>query len=340
MIDLRSDTVTRPTPEMRDAARDAEVGDDVHGEDPTVFALEERAAEILGTAAALYVPSGTMGNQAAVLAHTDPGQEVILEAESHLYNWECGGLATNAGVQPRPLPGGEDGWYTVEQLETAVVEESLHRAGTGLVAIENTHNHAGGVPHDPDVIAELADAAHDRGIPVHIDGARLWNAAEATEEPPAALVEPVDSVMVALSKGLGAPVGSIVAGSVEFIDDARRQRKRLGGGMRQAGMIAAPALVAIENRDHLAADHRRARRLADGIDTIDGIKASDPRTNIVLATLAPQGPSVEEFVTSLEDRGVRVIPFGGRVVRLCTHRDVDDDDVTAAIEAIGAVLGD
>ena len=338
MIDLRSDTVTRPTPEMRDAARDADVGDDVHGEDPTVDALEERAAEILGTAAALYVPSGTMGNQVAVLTHTNPGQEVIVEAESHLYNWECGGLATNAGVQPRPLDGGADGLYTADQLATAFIEESLHQAGTGLVTVENTHNHAGGVAHAPAHISELADLAHDRDLPIHVDGARLWNAAQALGEPVAALVDPVDSVMVALSKGLGAPVGSIVAGSETFVAEARRQRKRLGGGMRQAGIIAAPALVALENRDHLAADHARATRLASGLADIDGLSVQKPETNIVLVTLAADAMAVDEFVATIEDHGVRAIPFGGRTVRMCTHRDVDDADIEIAIDAVDEVL--
>lgn len=325
---------------MRNAAHDAEVGDDVHRDDPTVASLEERAAVVLGTEDALYVPSGTMGNQVAVLSHTEPGQEVIVEAESHIYNWECGGLATNAGVQPRPLDGGNNGLFSPAQLGDAVIEESLHRAGTGLVCIENTHNHAGGVAHDPDAIAAIADAAHDHDLPIHLDGARVWNAAVATGVEPASLVEPVDSVMAAFTKGLGAPVGSIVAGEATFIDEARRQRKRLGGGMRQAGIIAAPALEALENRDHLADDHARAERLAERLDQIPGLSVASPETNIVLVTISDPDWDVADFVSSCEDRGVRGIPFGGDVVRFCTHRDVDDNDIDEAIEAITDVMAD
>ena len=338
MIDLRSDTVTKPTEEMREAARTATVGDDVHREDPTVMQLEERAAEILGTDAALYVPSGTMGNQIAVLTHTDPGQEVILESTCHIYNWECGGLATNAGIQARPIDGGETGLFTSEDLSAAFVDESLHRAGTGLVCIENTHNHAGGVPHTPAAIRERAELAHDRGVPLHIDGARLFNAAVALDEDPNRLAEHADSVMVALTKGLGAPVGSILAGSSSFIKAARRQRKRLGGGMRQVGIIAAPGLVALEHRDHLANDHDRAARLAAALDELDGLAVPKPDTNIIVAEVTREDLSVDAFLTACEHNGVRGLAFGGNTVRFCTHRDIDDSDIDTAIEAVTAAM--
>lgn len=338
MIDLRSDTVTKPSEAMREAARNATVGDDVHREDPTVMELEERAAEILGMDAALYVASGTMGNQVAVLTHTTPGQEVILESNCHIYNWECGGLATNGGIQARPLDGGATGLFSIEQLDDAFVEESLHRAGTGLVCIENTHNHAGGVPHSPDAITARAEIAHDHGVALHIDGARLWNAAVSLEVDPRELVEPVDSVMVALTKGLGAPVGSILAGSSSFIAQARRQRKRLGGGMRQAGIIAAPGLLALEQRDHLPADHERARRLANALDELDGLSVATPETNIIVAEVTQADRGVEAFLTACEHNGVRGIAFGENTVRFCTHLDIDDSDIDIAIDAISAAI--
>jgi len=335
MIDLRSDTVTRPSDRMRDAARDADVGDDVYREDPTVEKLQERAADILGTEAALFVPSGTMGNQVAARVHTERGQEIMLERESHIYKWELAGLAQHAGLQTRTLDGGDRGVVSPEQVRDGYVEADAHRPGTGLLTVENTHNSRGGTAIAPDRIDAAAAAARDHGVPVHLDGARLWNAAVARDVPVSRFVEPVDSVMVSLSKGLGAPVGSLVAGDAAFVADARRVRKLFGGGMRQAGMIAAPGLAALDNRERLTADHENARRLAEGLATVDGLTVQEPETNIVL--VATDRPA-EAVLADCEDEGVLGVPFDDHVVRFCTHWDVDADDVDAAIERVGAAV--
>jgi len=331
MIDLRSDTVTLPNDEMREAARDAEVGDDVYREDPTVNELEARTADVLGLEAALYVPSGTMGNQVAARTHTERGQEVLCERESHIYKWELAGLAQHAEVQPRTIDGNERGVITPAQVEAGYVEASGHRPGTGLLTLENTHNSKGGTAIAPDRIAATAEAAHDLGVSVHIDGARLFNAAAAHDCPAAEIVEPVDTAMCCLSKGLGAPVGSMLAGPEAFIERARRHRKLLGGGMRQAGMIAAPGLVALENRNRLAEDHRRAERLAAGFDRFDGLAVDPPETNIVL--VETDRPA-EAFLDDCEAEGVLGVPFDEHVVRFCTHWNIDDDDVDAALDAV------
>ena len=331
MIDLRSDTVTLPNEEMREAARDAEVGDDVYREDPTVNDLEARTADVLGMEAALFVPSGTMGNQVAARTHTERGQEVVCERESHIYKWELAGLAQHAEVQPRTVDGDDRGVVTPAQVEDAYVEESGHRPGTGLLTLENTHNSKGGTAIAPETVAAAAETAHDLGVPVHLDGARLFNAAAAQGCPAAAIVEPVETVMCCLSKGLGAPVGSMLAGPEPFIERARRHRKLLGGGMRQAGMIAAPGLVALSNRDRLAEDHRRADRLADGLDRIDGLSVDLPETNIVL--VGTDRPA-EAFLDDCEQEGVLGVPFDDHVVRFCTHWDIDDGAIEAAVEAV------
>ncbi|MBX0322504.1 threonine aldolase family protein [Halomicroarcula sp. F13] len=331
MIDLRSDTVTRPSDAMRDAARDAAVGDDVYREDPTVDELQERVADVLGTEAALFVPSGTMGNQVAGRTHTERGQEVLCERESHIYKWELAGLAQHAQVQPRTLDGDHRGVVAPEQVREGYVEADGHRAGTGLLTLENTHNSKGGTAIAPERIAETAAAAHDLGVPVHLDGARLFNAAAAHDVPAAEFVAPVDTVMCCLSKGLGAPVGSVLAGPDSFVEAARRNRKLLGGGMRQAGMIAAPGLEALDNRDRLTEDHRRAERLAAGLDRIDGLSVDAPETNIVI--VETDRPA-EAFLDDCAAAGVQGVPFDDHVVRFCTHWDVDDDDVDAAIAAV------
>jgi threonine aldolase len=331
MIDLRSDTVTRPSDAMREAAREAKVGDDVYREDPTVEELQDRTAELLGTEAALFVPSGTMGNQIAARVHTDRGQEVLCERESHIYKWELAGLAQHAGVQPRTVDGGDRGLVTPEAVREGYVEASGHRPGTGLLAVENTHNSKGGTALSPDALAAAADAATDLDVPVHLDGARLFNAATAHDVPASEFAASVDSVMCCLSKGLGAPVGSMLAGSEGFVERARRVRKLLGGGMRQAGVIAAPGLRALENRHRLAKDHRRADRLAEGIGRIDGLSVQPPETNIVLVET---DRSAESFLADCEGEGVLGVPFDDRVVRFVTHWDVDDGDVDRAIEAI------
>jgi len=331
MIDLRSDTVTRPDERMREAARDADVGDDVYREDPTVNELEARAAEILGTEAALFVPSGTMGNQVAARTHTERGEEVVCERESHVYKWELGGLAQHSQLQARPVDGTDRGVLPPERVRAAMVAADGHRAGTGLLALENTHNSKGGTAIAPERIEEAAAVAREHDVAIHLDGARLFNAAAALDVPASLFVEPVDSVMCCLSKGLGAPVGSMLAGSEGFVERARRVRKLMGGGLRQAGIVAAPGLRALENRDRLGEDHDRARRLAAGLDAIDGLAAADPETNIVVAeTDAP----AEDVVAACEDEGVGCVAFGDYRVRFCTHWDVDDDDIDAALAGV------
>ncbi|NHN60560.1 MULTISPECIES: low specificity L-threonine aldolase [Halorussus] len=338
MIDLRSDTVTRPDEAMREAARDADVGDDVYREDPTVNELEARAADLVGMEAALYVPSGTMGNQIAVRTHTDRGQEVLTERESHVVKWELGGMAQLSTLQVRPLDGGDRGVPTPEQIRDGYVEEDLHRPGTGLLTLENSHNSRGGVAIAPEKIDAAAEAAHDLGVPVHLDGARVCNAAVAHDVAPDRMTENVDSVMFCLSKGLGAPVGSMLAGDEEFVERARRTRKLFGGGMRQAGIIAAPGLEALENVDRLTEDHENARVLAERLADVDGLDVQSPETNIVLADTEGTGLTAEEFLAACEDAGVQGVPFDTHVARFCTHWDADREDVETAAERIADAL--
>ena len=331
MIDLRSDTVTRPGDEMRAAASEADVGDDVYREDPTVNELEREAAAAVGTEAALYVPTGTMGNQVAARTHTDRGEELLCERESHVYKWEVGGLAQLSGLQPRTVDGGPRGTITPGDVREGFVEEDVHRPGTGLLCLENTHNSRGGVAIEPEKIDAAAEAAHDLGVPVHIDGARVFNAAVAHDVDASRVVESADSVMFCLSKGLGAPVGSVLAGSEAFIERARRHRKLFGGGMRQAGIIAAPGLEALSNVERLAEDHDNAERLAAGLDDIDGLAVGSPDTNIVLVETEP---TAEAFLDRVADEGVRGTAFGEHVVRFCTHLDIDREDVERAVESV------
>ena len=333
MIDLRSDTVTRPSEAMREAARDAPVGDDVYHDDPTVRDLERRAADLVGREAALFVPSGTMGNQIAARVHADRGSEVVADREAHVCLWELGGLAQLSGLQLKTVDAGPRAAPTPEQVADAHVARDLHRPGTGLLWLENTHNARGGVAVPPADVAAAAEAARDRDVPVHLDGARLFNACVARDVAPAEMVAPVDSVLFCLSKGLGAPVGSVLAGSEEFVADARRTRKLFGGGMRQAGLVAAPGLRALENVDRLAEDHDNARRLAAGLDRVEGLSAPDPDTNIVRVDSSDAGLTAEAFVARLEDEGVAAGAFGDHVTRLCTHLDVDESDVEAAVAA-------
>lgn len=334
MIDLRSDTVTRPSDAMREAAAEAAVGDDVYGEDPSVNELEARAAELLGTEAALYCPSGTMANQIAVRTHTEPGQELLCERHSHVFTSELGGAASLAGLQTRPVDASPDGVVSAETVRSNLVEADNHRAGTGLLTLENTHNLLGGRAIEPAAIEAAANVAHEVGIPVHLDGARLCNAAVALGVDPSAITTAVDSVMLSLSKGLGAPVGSVLGGSESFIDRARRVRKLYGGGMRQAGIIAAPALVALDNVDRLAEDHANAQRLADGLDDISGLSVTPPETNILLVGVDGLDIGIEEFIERITDEGVQALPRGPDSVRFVTHLDVDDADIDDAVAAI------
>jgi len=335
MIDLRSDTVTKPTPAMRKVMAEAEVGDDVYGEDPTVNRLQEKAAEITGTEAALFVPSGTMGNQVAIAVHTRPGQEVIVEATSHIYNVEMATMARFSGVQPRVVFG-ERGVFSAEQVRQAIRPKLYYLAQTGLVCLENTHNAAGGRIWPLSGAREILEVAHAHGIPVHLDAARIFNASVATGTPVSELVRGFDSVMFCLSKGLGCPVGSLLCGSREFIEEARRVRKALGGGMRQAGILAAAGLYALEHHvERLAEDHENARILAQGLAEIPCLSVTPPETNIVMVEIL-RGPTAAELAERLKRRGVLVAPAGAgteaRKLRLVTHLDVSREDILRTID--------
>lgn len=342
MIDLRSDTVTKPTPEMRSAMAAAEVGDDVYGEDPTVNRLQERAAEIFEKEAALFVASGTMGNQIAVKVHTRPGQEVIIEERSHIYNYELGMAAVLSGVTFRTLKSGDGtGHLTWDEIAAAYRPRGNdHSAATGLICLENTHNFGGGTVMKADRCAEIGQNANVRGVAVHVDGARLFNAAVAAETSVADLTRHCDSVQFCLSKGLGAPVGSVLVGSREFIEESLFWRKRMGGGMRQAGIIAAAGLIALEESPkRLHEDHAKARRLAEALAGIPGISIDPEKvvTNIVIFDVAATSRTGPEISQALKDRGVLATGFGDSI-RMVTHRDVSDADVAAAGDTLAGIL--
>jgi threonine aldolase len=328
MIDLRSDTVTKPTREMREAAFDAEVGDDVYGEDPTVIKLEETAARILGKESALFVTSGTQGNQIAVLTHTRPGNEIILEENSHIFYYESGAVAAFAGVQTRTIRG-VNGAMDPACIEAAMRDEDQHFPETGLICVENTHNRAGGAIISPENMMAIYSVARKNSVPVHVDGARLFNAAVASNMDIKKFTSNCDTVQVCLSKGLGAPVGSIIAGDHSFIKRARKWRKRLGGGLRQAGMIAAPGLVALTTmRERLVEDHEKAVVLKEALQLCNGIKVvNDVETNIVVANVRGKGYSSEEFVQVLKDKGILIGGFGVDTVRFVTHYDLTMEEI-------------
>lgn len=343
MIDLRSDTVTRPTPTMRAAMAAAEVGDDVYEEDPTVRRLEELAASKLGKEAALFVPTGTMGNQIAIHLHTRPGSEVVLEARAHIFNFEMGAMAAWSGVMPRPVATA-DGLLTPELVAAAIAPPISYRTPTRLLCLENTHNLWSGLPMDEARIRALADVAHARGIPVHLDGARVFNAAVALGTTAAALAAPCDTVMCCLSKGLAAPVGSLLAGSPDLLREARRVRKLFGGGMRQVGVLAAPGIIALtEMVDRLGDDHARARRLAEGLAELPGVEVDPGRvwTNILVFRLAPTSapePPSARFAAGLRERGILCIAFSDRELRMVTHVEISDADIDATLVAAQEVL--
>jgi threonine aldolase len=335
VIDLRSDTVTKPTPEMRRAIAEAEVGDDVFMEDPTVRRLEETVAGILGKEAALFVPSGTMANQIAVAVQTRPGDEVLLEAESHVFLYEGGGAAAIAGAQIRALPGVR-GLVEASVLESSLRPSNVHYPPPTLLVLENTHNRSGGRVLPLAGLQATARAAHTAGLRVHLDGARIWNASVASGVPEATYAAACDSVGCCLSKGLGAPAGSLIAGDRAFVDRARFVRKRLGGGMRQAGILAAAGLHALaHHRQRLADDHRRARRLAEALSRIDAlaIDPADVETNILRIGLRASSP--DAWCAAAGRRGLRIVPFGTGAVRAVLHLDVNDEDLSAAIAVFG-----
>jgi threonine aldolase len=335
-VDLRSDTVTRPTPAMRRAMAEAIVGDDVFGDDPTVIELEQRVARLTGKEAALYVPSGTMGNQVAIRCHTRPGDEVLLERESHIFRYEQGGLGSNSGCLAHPVDT-EHGAIAPAQLLGALRGEDSHVAPLTLVCAENTHNRQGGRIVPLEELKALSAAARAHGVRVHLDGARLWNASIATGIPLATWGATADSVMMCFSKALGAPVGSIVAGTGAFIHEARRVRKRWGGGMRQVGVLAAACLHALDHHlERLADDHRRARTLAAAFRRAPGVEVPEPDTNIVLVNLEDPALDTARVADALRERGVWMLPFGPRRLRAIVHLDVDD----AGIERAGAALAD
>ncbi|WP_066048265.1 low-specificity L-threonine aldolase [Robertmurraya korlensis] len=338
MIDLRSDTVTKPTKEMREAAFFTEVGDDVYGEDPAVNKLEEEAAAILGKEAALFVTSGTQGNQIAVLTHCRPGQELLLEAESHIFYYESGAVSALAGVQTRTIHGSK-GAMDPQLVRSAIRENDIHFPDTGLICLENTHNRAGGAVIPIENMRQIYDIGIENHIPVHVDGARLFNAAAALGVPVTDFTQYCDTVQVCLSKGLGAPVGSILAGDKEFILKARKWRKRLGGGLRQAGMIAAPAYVALTTmRERLVEDHNLAKSLSDGLMDINGLRVvNQVETNIVVVDVAHLQMTSQAFVSELEKEGVLAVSFGPTFVRFTTHHQVSKQDIGRTIDIIARI---
>ncbi len=339
-VDLRSDTLTLPTPEMREAMARAEVGDDVWGEDPTVQRLEVAAAARLGKEAGLFVASGTMGNLVSVVAHTQAGQEVVLDLDSHIYNYEVAGGTIVGHVQMRPVKT-ERGFLTPEQVQESLRPANIHIPPTGLVCLENTHNRHGGTCCTPEQIAAVAAVAHAAGVPVHMDGARLFNAAVALKRDAREFTQPVDSVTFCLSKGLAAPVGSVVCGSAAFIERARRVRKMVGGGMRQAGILAAAGLISLERMvDRLAEDHANARTLAEAVAAMPALAVdlASVQTNIVIIRVdrsdRPRSvAATDELVKGCAARKVKIHAMGPTAIRCVTHKDVDTEDVRRAVDA-------
>jgi len=335
LIDLRSDTVTRPSPDMRKAIAEAKVGDDVLGDDPTIHRLQDRMAELTGKEAALFVPSGTMGNEIAIRVHIRPGDCVILDDRSHIYRFEAGsaGILSGAFMQPLPGDGGRLGPRTVAD---AIQTETLHTPGTRLVCLENTHNWGGGCIYPLEWMREIREITAERGIRVHLDGARLWNASVAAGIDIPTYSETADSVMMCLSKGLGAPVGSVLVGPRDFIDQARRFRKILGGAMRQAGILAAAGLYALDhNIDRLREDHEKAQALADGLARLPGLGVDRDltQTNIVVVEVSPGPFSAPDLQRRMAERGILFLATGPDRLRLVTHLDVSDDDIETTVGA-------
>ncbi len=341
IVDLRSDTITLPTPSMRNAMATADVGDDVFGEDPTVNHLEEMAAERLGKEAGLYVTSGTMANLVCQLTHCGRGEEMILGDQAHIFFYEQGGSSAVGSIHPRTVPNQPDGKLLLEDIEAAVRPDNVHFPVTRLVVLENTHNRCNGAPLDSDYLQSVRRLADTYGLKIHMDGARLFNAAVALDVAAAELAAAADSVSVCLSKGLAAPVGSVVCGTRSFIDRARRARKVLGGGMRQAGILAAAGILALtEMTDRLAEDHANARRLAEGLAELKGISI-DPdavRTNIVFFETNDDDVAAEQLAAELAAEGVRVLPTGKKRLRAVTHYHITTEDIDHALGVFDEVL--
>jgi threonine aldolase len=342
LIDLRSDTVTQPTPEMREAMARAEVGDDVYGDDPTVNQLQQTAAELMGKEAALFVPSGTMGNLAGILAHCQRGDEVIIGNKNHSFLFEAGGMSALGGIHSYQVPNQADGSLLGEDVEAAIRPDDAHDPVTRLVCLENTHNRCGGTVQNVAYTRDICKLAHARGLSVHLDGARLFNAAAALQVEAKELAQPVDSVTFCLSKGLCAPVGSLLCGSREFIRRAHRARKMLGGGMRQAGVLAAAGLVALDKMvSRLGEDHERARKLAQGLRSIPALRLDPgtPATNMVFFDLGPEvRQSAEELESRLRGRGILIAASGTRRFRFVTHYWIDDKAVEKTVAAMAEAL--
>ncbi|TVP83907.1 MAG: low-specificity L-threonine aldolase [Alkalicoccus sp.] len=340
MIDLRSDTVTKPDDIMRRLMAEADVGDDVFREDPTVNELENYAARLLGKEAALFTTSGTQGNQAALLTHCRPGQEVIMDDEAHVFVYEGAAISAFAGLQSRTLPH-RNGVINVETLKAAIRPEDVHYPETGLIWLENTHNRGGGAVLPIDYLKQVKETADEHGIPVHMDGARLFNAAEALQVEASEIASFADSVQFCLSKGLGAPVGSVLAGSSEFIRTARKKRKMLGGGMRQAGVIAAPGLYALqERRERLKEDHLHARRLAEAIhEYTDLTIRHSVETNIIVADTDTSARSAAEWVDLLAEEGAAIIQYKPEALRFTTNADVSYEDIETVISILRGLPG-
>ena len=336
MIDLRSDTVTRPGPAMRRAIAEAEVGDDVLGDDPTVARLEAMGAEILGKEAALFFPTGTMANQTALQLHTRPGTEAIVEANAHFFDWELGGAAANSGVQLRQVAT-PDGLLTAQLVSAAI--RPAYQVRTSAICLENTHNGSGGRVLPLAQMKEISDVARKHGLPLHLDGARLWNAATASGVPEASFAALADTIMVSLSKGLGCPVGSLLAGTREHMNNARSIRRRFGGGMRQSGILAAAGIYALQNnRERLHEDHENARFLAERARDIKGLRVHMPETNIVMMDVERAGMGAGDVVSKLKELNVLMVEFNPTRVRAVTHMDVSRADVERAVAALAKVM--
>ncbi|MDQ3635929.1 MAG: aminotransferase class I/II-fold pyridoxal phosphate-dependent enzyme [Acidobacteriota bacterium] len=342
MIDLRSDTVTKPTPAMRKAMAEAEVGDDVYAEDPTVIKLQEKAAELFGKEAAIFMPTGSMGNQVAVKLHTRQGDEIIIEERGHIFNYEMGTPSVVSGVLIRPIrsenPNGILKWSDIEPA--LHINQPYYACPTGLICLENSHNLAGGTVMTAEHCEELCDKAHELGIPVHLDGARIFNASVALNTSVTDLSKKCDSVQFCLSKGLGAPVGSILVGEKDFINEARVWRKRFGGGMRQVGILAAAGLVALEeSRLTLYQDHENARILAEGVANLKGVQidTKSVQTNIVIFDVTDTKLSSNEICEKLKENDILAIPFGNQI-RMVTHYDVSCDDIETTLNVLENIL--
>lgn len=341
-VDLRSDTVTKPTPEMREAMAEAEVGDDVYRDDPTVNRLEALAAQMLGKEASLFVPSGTMGNLIALLVHCQRGDEVIVGNQSHIYLNEAGGMAALGGIQPCPIQNQKDGTLRLEEIVASIRSEDVHHPITRLICLENTQNICGGVPLTPAYTREVGEVARRNGLLLHIDGARIFNAAVAQNVPIQDLVEPADSVMFCLSKGLAAPIGSMLVGTHKFIARARHIRKMLGGGMRQVGIVAAAGIISLEKMvNRLYDDHARAKNLADGLRQVKGLVVDEgsPYSNMVYLNLADDVTiNAQQICEKMEARGLLLDAENSRRFRLVVHYWIDDDAVQKTISAFHEIL--